>query len=104
MSDDNYWRDFSRSSASLTQRLLTNDGQLELELVRRQPVGRIQRWQTLQDVDSADHAALRPRPQLDRRRARSNNLWRPGHPGGADYTRFTHTITPRRAAFPTTRE
>jgi LPS-assembly protein len=28
VSDDNYWRDFSRSSGSLTQRLLANDGSL----------------------------------------------------------------------------
>ena len=26
VSDDNYWRDFSRSTPSLTQRLLANDG------------------------------------------------------------------------------
>src|SRR5213079_160189 len=28
VSDDNYWRDFSRTTASLTQRLLANDGSL----------------------------------------------------------------------------
>ena len=52
VSDDNYWRDFSRSSATLTQRLLTNDAQLNWS----SPGGtwyamaRTLKWQTLQDV------------------------------------------------------
>ncbi|MGZ5180815.1 MAG: LPS-assembly protein LptD [Ramlibacter sp.] len=52
VSDNDYWRDFSRTSASLTQRLLANDGQLNWS----SPTGnwyamaRTLSWQTLQDV------------------------------------------------------
>lgn len=87
VSDDNYWRDFPRSSSSLTQRLLANDatlawadGPLQLNL-------RAQKWQTLQDptapitppYDRVPHLSARYRTML---------------PGGidlslgADYTRF----------------
>lgn len=52
VSDDNYWRDFSRSTGSLTQRLLSQDGQLSWS----SPGGslyamvRTLSWQVLQDV------------------------------------------------------
>ncbi len=50
VSDDNYWRDFTRSGAALTQRLLPNDvvAQWGQEGLRMQ--ARHLRWQTLQDV------------------------------------------------------
>lgn len=49
VSDDNYWRDFTRSGAALTQRLLPNDviAQWGQEGLRVQ--ARHLRWQTLQD-------------------------------------------------------
>lgn len=52
VSDDNYWRDFSRTTGSLTQRLLSQDGQLSWS----SPGGtwysmvRTLSWQVLQDV------------------------------------------------------
>jgi LPS-assembly protein len=50
VSDDNYWRDFTRSGAALTQRLLPNDvlAQWGQDGVRMQ--ARHLRWQTLQDA------------------------------------------------------
>ncbi|HZN47452.1 MAG TPA: LPS-assembly protein LptD [Ramlibacter sp.] len=104
VSDDDYWRDFSRSSASLTQRLLANEGQLNWNWFGIGMSSRIQRWQTLQDLDTP---IIPPydRAQLTGRHTRTN-LW-----GGldthleADYTSFSHTITdPLRAAFPATAE
>jgi len=50
VSDDNYWRDFSRSSASLTQRLLSNAGTLSWSRGDLSLVATAQKWQTLQDV------------------------------------------------------
>src|SRR5207253_7130232 len=52
VSDDNYWRDFSRSSASLTQRLLANEGTLGWGWAGINFSGRVQRWQVLQDPDT----------------------------------------------------
>jgi LPS-assembly protein len=52
VSDDNYWRDFTRSASTLTQRLLPNDVNAAWG---RGPVAvsaRMLQWQTLQDVDS----------------------------------------------------
>ena len=104
VSDDDYWRDFSRSSASLTQRLLANEGQLNWNWFGIGLSGRVQRWQTLQDLETP---IIPPydRAQLTGRHTRTNG-W-----GGldthleADYTNFTHTITdPLRTAFPGTAE
>ncbi|MBC7434988.1 MAG: LPS-assembly protein LptD [Bdellovibrionales bacterium] len=52
VSDDNYWRDFSRSSASLTQRLLSSDAQLSWARGNFSTGLRALKWQTLQDVAS----------------------------------------------------
>lgn len=49
VSDDNYWRDFSRASASLTQRLLANEGSLSWSQGDFSLSGRMLKWQTLQD-------------------------------------------------------
>jgi LPS-assembly protein len=49
VSDDNYWRDFSRTTASLTQRLLANDGSLSWSHGDVSLVARALKWQTLQD-------------------------------------------------------
>ncbi len=105
VSDDNYWRDFSRSSSSLTQRLLVNDAALHWSWFDISLSGRIQRWQTLQDVDSPIIPPYDRSPQFTARHARSN-LWR-GFDTlvEADYTHFTHSV-PQVAAdrFPTAAE
>lgn len=49
VSDDDYWRDFSRNSSSLTQRLLTNDGFLSWGYGDLYAFGRALKYQVLQD-------------------------------------------------------
>jgi LPS-assembly protein len=52
VSDDNYWRDFSRSGQVLTQRLLPSTGTLAWALGDLSMSAQVQRWQTLQDVSA----------------------------------------------------
>jgi len=52
VSDDNYWRDFSRSTESLTQRLLANDGTVAWSRGNFSLSVRALKWQTLQDVSA----------------------------------------------------
>jgi len=88
VSDDNYWRDFSRNSASLTQRLLAGDGALTWGVGDFTFLGRTLRWQTLQDPTSPITPPYDRAPQFNGRYARTQ-LW-----GGletlveADFTRF----------------
>jgi len=49
VSDDNYWRDFPRSSTSLTTRLLSNEGEISWARDAWQFSGLVNEWQTLQD-------------------------------------------------------
>lgn len=49
VSDDDYWRDFSRNSSSLTQRLLAGDGILNWAVGDVSMMARVQKWQILQD-------------------------------------------------------
>ncbi|MBC5782710.1 LPS-assembly protein LptD [Ramlibacter sp. USB13] len=105
VSDDNYWRDFSRSSASLTQRLLVNEGTLAWGWAGINFNGRVQKWQTLQDPDAPIVPPYDRAPQLTGRWSRTD-VW-----GGldtyveGDYTHFTHSIDALvRNAFPTTPE
>ena len=49
VSDNNYWRDFPRSSGSLTQRLLSSDGSLSWSRGHLKTSVRALKWQTLQD-------------------------------------------------------
>ncbi len=49
VSDDNYWRDFSRGTVSLTQRLFANDGTLSWSRGNLSVSARALKWQTLQD-------------------------------------------------------
>lgn len=49
VSDNNYWRDFPRSSSSLTQRLLSSDGSLNWSKGYLSTSVRALKWQTLQD-------------------------------------------------------
>ena len=50
VSDDNYWRDFTRASTSLTQRLLSNDATLSWSNGLFASTARAIKWQTLQDA------------------------------------------------------
>lgn len=88
VSDDNYWRDFSRNSATLTQRLLANDFNMTWGW---QGVGmrlRSLKWQTLQDPLAPIVPPYDRSPELTASYTRSNL------PGGldasvvADHTRF----------------
>ncbi|MDB5947625.1 MAG: biosynthesis protein, partial [Ramlibacter sp.] len=88
VSDDNYWSDFSRSSSSLTQRLLTNDGSVSWAQGNVSLTARAVKWQTLQDVTSPIVPPYDRMPQIVGRYSRINL------PGGidasveADYTQF----------------
>ena len=87
VSDNNYWRDFSRASASLTRRLLSNDASLAWSNGNFSNSVRAVKWQTLQDTGSRITPPYDRFPQLTTRYARSDV-------GGfdysveADYTRF----------------
>ena len=52
VSDDNYWRDFPRSSSTLTQRLLANDVSASWARGYLTTSVRALKWQTLQDATS----------------------------------------------------
>jgi LPS-assembly protein len=89
VSDDNYWRDFSRNSASLTQRLLANDFNLGWAWQDVSFTARTLKWQTLQDPLAPIVPPYDRAPQFTARQTRSNL------PGGfetfleGDYTRFS---------------
>lgn len=52
VSDDNYWRDFSRSSTSLSSRLLPNEAVMSWQQGPWDFSAGAYRWQTLQDADA----------------------------------------------------
>lgn len=93
VSDDNYWRDFSRSSSSLTQRLLANDGTVTWARDNFSFSGRVLKWQTLQDPTARITPPYDRAPQLTGRYARTDL------PGGfeasvdVDHTRFVSDRT-----------
>ena len=72
VSDDNYWRDFTRVSPGLTQRLLPNDLNLTWARGDFSTHLRVLKWQTLQDVASPIVPPYDRLPQLAMRYARSN--------------------------------
>ena len=69
VSDDNYWRDFNRTTATLTQRLLTNDGALSWGRGDFSVVARAQKWQVLQDVNAPILPPYERLPQVTARYA-----------------------------------
>lgn len=92
VSDDNYWRDFSRSGSSLTQRLLLNDAALNWTNGNFASSARTMKWQTLQ-VDSATIVPPYDRlPQLTTRYTR-NDVRGLDYALSADYTRFQSAST-----------
>ncbi len=52
VSDDNYWRDFPRANATLTQRLLPSNAQLDWARGPWSLVAGAYTWQTLQDIEA----------------------------------------------------
>lgn len=77
VSDDDYWRDFSRNSGSLTQRLLAGDAMLAWGVGDFAFLGRSLKWQTLQDPTAPIV------PPYDR--AQLNGSWRRSQlPGGLE--------------------
>jgi len=88
VSDDNYWRDFSRSTESLTQRLLANDGTVAWSHGNFSLSVRALKWQTLQDVSAPIVPPYDRVPQVVAHYGFANL------PGGlqatldADYTKF----------------
>ncbi len=97
VSDDNYWRDFSRSSSSLTQRLLPSDASLSWSNGNFFSTLRTLKWQTLQDVTAPIVPPYDRLPQLVTRYVRSDVK---GFDVAleADYTQFqsdrTRTLQP----------
>ncbi len=72
VSDDNYWRDFTRVSPGLTQRLLPNDMSLSWSNGFFSTNLRLLKWQTLQDVASPIVPPYDRMPQIAARYARSD--------------------------------
>lgn len=72
VSDDNYWRDFTRVSPGLTQRLLPNDLNVSWSSGNFSSSLRMLKWQTLQDVASPITPPYDRLPQLVMRYARLN--------------------------------
>lgn len=87
VSDDDYWRDFTRTGASLTQRLLANDATLSWTNGYFSSSMRTLKWQTLQDVTAPIVPPYDRLPQLATRYARSN-VSGVDYSVDADYTRF----------------
>jgi LPS-assembly protein len=88
VSDDNYWRDFSRSGISLTQRLLASEGSLSWSRGNLSLTARAMNWQTLQDVSSPIVPPYDRLPQVLARYARSNLAGGLEASVDADYTQF----------------
>ncbi len=88
VSDDNYWRDFTRAATtSQTQRLLPSDANLSWTSGFFSNSVRTLKWQTLQDVSSPIIPPYDRLPQLTTRYTRSNiNGF--DFAVDADYTRF----------------
>ena len=72
VSDDNYWRDFTRTSATLTQRLLPNDVTASWGRGYVSTTAKVLQWQTLQDPLAPIVPPYDRVPQLTARYARPN--------------------------------
>ena len=79
VSDDQYWRDFTRTNPALAQRLLPNDLGLNWSRDNLSVSLRTLKWQTLQDTDAPITPPYDRLPQLTMRYGRANV-------GGFDYT------------------
>jgi LPS-assembly protein len=92
VSDDNYWRDFTRTNGSQTQRLLANDATLTWGNGAWANSVRTLKWQTLQDLDAPIVPPYDRLPQLATRYTRSD-LYGLDLTLDADYTRFESDAT-----------
>jgi LPS-assembly protein len=92
VSDDNYWRDFTRNGVSLTQRLLANEGVLNWTAGGFAGMARALKWQTLQDVTSPIVPPYDRLPQLTARHGRTN-VGGFDYSVDLDYTRFEADAT-----------
>jgi len=72
VSDDNYWRDFTGASASLTQRLLPNDVVANWGRDTVAVTARVLQWQTLQDAAAPIVPPYDRLPQLTARYVLNN--------------------------------
>jgi LPS-assembly protein len=72
VSDDDYWRDFPRSSTSLTSRLLANEVVLSGEQGPWAMEAGVHQWQTLQDLDAPITPPYDRLPSLALRYARND--------------------------------
>ncbi|MBC5763720.1 LPS-assembly protein LptD [Ramlibacter sp. GTP1] len=88
VSDDNYWRDFSRTSASLTQRLLAGDGIMSWSRGPLSFTTRVLKWQTLQDPTAPIVPPYDRAPQLVARYLRQDLPRGLEFYTEADYTHF----------------
>ena len=88
VSDDDYWRDFTRTSPSLTQRLLPNDVMASWGRGDFSSSLRVLKWQTLQDVTAPIVPPYDRAPQLTGRYA-LNNVRGLDFSAEADFTQFT---------------
>jgi LPS-assembly protein len=92
VSDDNYWRDFSRVSPSLTQRLLSNDMSLSWSSGDFSNTLRTLKWQTLQDATAPIVPPYDRLPQLTSTYSRTD-LKGFDVTATADFTRFQSDAT-----------
>jgi LPS-assembly protein len=91
VSDDNYWRDFTRLSPALTQRILPSDLQLNWEHGPFNTAFRTLHWQTLQDPTAPITPPFDRMPQLFTRY--QGTLGRGVDVGfEADYSRFDRAM------------
>ncbi|NDH54192.1 MAG: LPS-assembly protein LptD [Betaproteobacteria bacterium] len=90
VSDDDYWRDFTASSATLKQRLLANDATVSWADGYFSHSVRTLKWQTLQDVASPIIPPYDRLPQLSTRYQR-DDLHGYDLSLQSDYTRFQST-------------
>ena len=90
VSDNNYWRDFTASSATLKQRLLANDATVSWADGYFSHSVRTLKWQTLQDVASPIIPPYDRLPQLSTRYQR-DDLHGYDLSLQSDYTRFQST-------------
>ncbi|MEY4507655.1 MAG: hypothetical protein RL297_2233 [Pseudomonadota bacterium] len=102
VSDDNYWRDFTRSHTSLTSRLLSNEAALSWSKNAWQFSGLVNQWQTLQDATQPIESPFNRMPSLALRYDQSALTWG-GLVGGnvAGYSEWTRFERNRSALYST---
>jgi LPS-assembly protein len=72
VSDDNYWRDFTRTTLTLTQRLLPSDVAANWSRGAFSSALRVLKWQTLQDESAPIVPPFDRAPQITARYAQTN--------------------------------